>query len=67
MQELRTEFQGFPPWHLLLVSSDPNHVGPRFAVPRLLGPESSLGSYLWLRGIEQLCSEPLATLLLILT
>lgn len=61
MQKLRTGLQDSPP----TASSDPNHTGLRFALPGLPSAESSLGSYLWPRGREQLCSEPLATLPLI--
>lgn len=62
--EVENRVPGPPPWHPL-VSSDLNHTDLRFATPGLLGPESSLGSYLWLRGREQLCSEPSATLPLV--
>jgi hypothetical protein len=56
VQDLRTEFRVLYPSTHCLLSSDPNHMGLRFALPGLPGPESSLGSYLWL------CSEPSATL-----
>lgn len=46
MQDLKTGFQASPP---CLLSCDPSHIGLRFAVPGLPGPESSLGSYLWLQ------------------
>lgn len=46
MWDLTIGFQASPRG---LPSSDPNHTGLRFVLPGLPGPESSLGSYLWLQ------------------